>query len=319
MKALRIPKKEKFFLNVCHSDGIPTPEDISVHQLTSILQSATPSTYKVPMSITELRITKDKKKQDVLVCDVAINPAFFRKVELATQFRDFLMTIVFEALDAKYNVKLDADWVILKNRKCLGNLVSHRIQNRDARQVIDSYQNMSKADKTLLNENYRDDLEDKTKAKPKIQVITNGTTRCESNNNMQATNESEDNKQKPNENKNDRPNGSYGSSSNQNGIAKDAPPSKKPRSKAKIGAPEYTLFQRKCDENRTELVTEIHIPGTTDDQFTLDVNHERIHFSTALYELQAFLPYDIDNGTVAADWDAPRQVLTVTMVKAGAC
>lgn len=134
------------------------PEDISVHQLTAILQSTTPSTYKVPMSITELRVTKDKKNTDVTVCDVAINPAFFRKVELSTQFRDFLMTIVIEALDAKYNIKLDPDWVILKNRKCLGNLVSHRIQNRDVRQVIDSYQNISKDDKTILNENYRDDF-----------------------------------------------------------------------------------------------------------------------------------------------------------------
>lgn len=153
VKAYQQSNNEKCFINVCTSDGIPPPEDISPDQLTDILSSDTPSNYKIPISITELRLTPDKAGNQAVVCDVAINPQLFTKVEALVIFRDFLITIVFEALDRKYNVQINRDtWIILKNRKCMGTLVTHRVENRDVKKVYESYQNPSKEHKTLLNE-----------------------------------------------------------------------------------------------------------------------------------------------------------------------
>lgn len=153
MKAHKQTSNEKCFVNICQSDAIPAPEDISIEQLTEILASETPSTYKVPMSITELRLTPDKAGKEAVVCDVAIHPAFFRKIEAMNVFRDFLITIVFEALDTKYNMQINREsWIILKNRKCIGNLIKHRIQNRDAKAVYESYQNPTKEHQTLIRE-----------------------------------------------------------------------------------------------------------------------------------------------------------------------
>lgn len=174
VKAQRVPNNEKCFINICISDGIPSPEDITAEQLTEILASETPSTYKIPMSITELRLTPDKSGNDAVVCDVAIHPDFFRKIESVNIFRDFLITIIFEALDTKYNVQINRDtWIILKNRKSMGTLVKHRVQNRDVKKVYESYQNPTKEHKTLLNELKSDET-----PQPKKNLITelNSTT-----------------------------------------------------------------------------------------------------------------------------------------------
>lgn len=149
----RQENNEKCFINICTSDAIPLAEDITADQLTEILSSETPSTYKIPMSITELRITPDKSGQNSIVCDVAIHSKFFQKINLVTIFRDFLMTIIFEALNTKYNLKVNQEsWLILKNRKCMGSLISHRIQNRDVKNVYKTYQNPNADHKQMINE-----------------------------------------------------------------------------------------------------------------------------------------------------------------------
>lgn len=152
VKAYRVTNNEKIFINICTSDGIPAPEDISADQLTEILLSETPSNYKIPMSITELRLIPDKSGKDAVACDVAVHPNYFRKIDALRVFREFLITIVFEALDTKYNVQVNRDtWIVLKNRKCMGTLVKHRVQNRDVQKVYESYQNPTKEHKTLIN------------------------------------------------------------------------------------------------------------------------------------------------------------------------
>lgn len=105
------------------------------------------------MSITEIRVTPDKSGQNSIVCDVAIHPTFYHKINAVNIFRDFLMTIIFEALDTKYNLKANREsWLILKNRKCMGSLVSHRIQNRDVKTVYESYQSPTNEHKQIIQE-----------------------------------------------------------------------------------------------------------------------------------------------------------------------
>lgn len=147
LKTFKLLANEKFFINICQSDGIPPPENIDRAQLLEICESEMESSYRVPMSISELRTINEQT-----VCDVAINPLFFEKIRVEELFRDFLITIIFEAMDTKYNVQLDvATKIILKNRTHWGTLVKHRIQKRDVKRVYESYQNQSSDTKALID------------------------------------------------------------------------------------------------------------------------------------------------------------------------
>lgn len=148
LKTFKLLANEKVFINICQSDGIPPPENIDRAQLLEICESEMESSYRIPMSISELR-TIEKHT----VCDVAINPLFFEKIKVEELFRDFLITIIFEAMDTKYNVQLDvATKIILKNRTHWGTLVQHRIQKRDVKRVYESYQNQTGQTKALIDE-----------------------------------------------------------------------------------------------------------------------------------------------------------------------
>lgn len=152
IKTFKLVDDEKLFINICQSDGIPPPENITTDQLTTIL-NADNSTYKVPMSITEIRQAKDKSNKLARVCDIAINPRFYEKIERIELFREFFYTIIVEAMETKYNIKVDqSKWIVLNNRKVFGSLITHRVQNRDVRKVLESYQNPSDEDKKLIRE-----------------------------------------------------------------------------------------------------------------------------------------------------------------------
>lgn len=58
----RDDQKKKVFINVCTSDAIPAPEDISDRELITILESDAPSDFRVPMSIGQPHQEKDKCK-----------------------------------------------------------------------------------------------------------------------------------------------------------------------------------------------------------------------------------------------------------------
>ncbi|KAG4066875.1 hypothetical protein HA402_012942 [Bradysia odoriphaga] len=168
IKTYKLIDDEKLFINICQSDGIPPPENITTEQLASIL-STDSNTYKVPMSITEIRQTKDKSNNLASVCDIAINPRFYETIERIELFREFFYTIIVEAMETKYNIKVDqSKWVVLKNRKFVGSLISHRVQNRDVKTVLESYKQPTSADKKLLDE---------LSGKPKSNLIVElGTT-----------------------------------------------------------------------------------------------------------------------------------------------
>jgi len=152
IKTLKLIDNEKLFINVCQSDGIPPPENITTDQLRVIL-STDNTTYKVPMSITEIRQTKDKSNNLARVCDIAINPRFYKVIDRIELFREFFYTIIVEAMETKYNIKVDqTKWIVLKNRQFVGSLVTHKVQNRDVRKVLESYQNPNDEDKRLLEE-----------------------------------------------------------------------------------------------------------------------------------------------------------------------
>ncbi|TDG49447.1 hypothetical protein AWZ03_004130 [Drosophila navojoa] len=132
VKSFKINSNEKFFINVCQAPEVPGPKDISDGELISILESTTPGSFRVPMSISEIRHTKDRSNNSVEVCDIAINPKFLTKIKKSQLFNNFFLQIVAEALSEKYNVQITMDkTIILSNRKFIGTLVAHRVRNED--------------------------------------------------------------------------------------------------------------------------------------------------------------------------------------------
>ncbi|KAL9925481.1 PIH1 domain containing 1 isoform 1-T2 [Glossina fuscipes fuscipes] len=147
IKTFKINTNEKYFINVCQTEEIPAPEDVTEDQLTAILNSDEPSSFRIPMSISEPRITKDKSDKPADAIDIAVNPKFFSKIEKSLLFRDFFLALIAEALNDKYNVQIKVDKaIILNNRKFIGTLVTHRVRNNDIKTVLSSYQNPSDGD-----------------------------------------------------------------------------------------------------------------------------------------------------------------------------
>lgn len=284
MKAYQQSNNEKCFINVCVSDGIPPPEDISPDQLTDILSSETPSNYKIPISITELRLTPDKSGNQAVVCDVAINPQLFAKVEALVIFRDFLITIVFEALDRKYAVKINRDtWIILKNRKCMGTLVTHRVENRDVKNVYESYHNPTKEHKTMLN-----------KMKSDAATVTNGVG--ENQQKCLITEVDTDTSKSLGKGK---------------GFSKTPSSTAAPSNTNKIRKPDYRLFKSKQIDTATATVVEFHLPDViAPDEINLDLNCDRIVLECrrAGYSFDSFFPFNVDANAARVEFNIVNHV-----------
>uniref|UniRef100_A0A182UEA4 PIH1 domain-containing protein n=1 Tax=Anopheles melas TaxID=34690 RepID=A0A182UEA4_9DIPT len=153
VKAFKKGTEEKFFINLCQTDGIPPPRDITEDELIRILNDGEPNAFRIPMSITQPRPALDKSNQGCQVCDIAINTKFYAKIESGGLLREFLISVLFDGVENKYNVALDeSNFRILKNKKFIDKLIPHNIQNRDVRQVIESYPHQSDADRALLTE-----------------------------------------------------------------------------------------------------------------------------------------------------------------------
>lgn len=152
---------QKFFLNICHTESIPSPKDISENELNRILESDEPSNYRVPMSVGEVRIEKDKKSDEAKVCDVAINPQFFKKIQESSLFKNFFLTIVFEGIKNKHGIVCTDNKIILVNKKAFGTLQVHRIQQREIEEKM-------KGETTMREELMGEDKQNK----PLIETIS---------------------------------------------------------------------------------------------------------------------------------------------------
>lgn len=124
---------EKIFLNICTSDKIPAPEDISDTKLIEILSEENPQ-FAVPMSIGSERLESDKGGTPCITYDIAINTVYFEKCQKNKSFLLFTISVVMDGVSNKFNKYLQTEnYVILKNRKVMGKLQQHRIENREPR------------------------------------------------------------------------------------------------------------------------------------------------------------------------------------------
>lgn len=138
VKAFKKGTKKKFFINICHTEDIPAPKDITENELHKLLENQNATDFKVPLSVTKPREGRDKNGNSVDVSDVAVNSEFFhKKIKHGDGlFYHFLITLIFESIEQKYQIEIDTEsFILLKNRLCIDKLVDHQIYNRDVKSV----------------------------------------------------------------------------------------------------------------------------------------------------------------------------------------
>uniref|UniRef100_A0A672ZYI3 PIH1 domain-containing protein 1 n=1 Tax=Sphaeramia orbicularis TaxID=375764 RepID=A0A672ZYI3_9TELE len=136
VKTLSEPDKQKVFVNVCQSNAVPAPPQLSREELVELLQSDDPSGYRVPMSLGEPHTETDNSSQGCTAYDVVINQEFFQTCQKDPLFQQFIILVSVEGLENKYNLELSRDWKVLKNRKFLGSLSEQNIRTK-SRPVIE--------------------------------------------------------------------------------------------------------------------------------------------------------------------------------------
>ncbi|MEE6482833.1 hypothetical protein FKM82_013356 [Ascaphus truei] len=102
----RTSENTKIFINICKSDHIPAPPDLSEQELVSILESDDPSGYRVPMSLGEPHAEIDNGGSGCTAYDIVINNSFFDKIKSNELFREFFVTVAMEGLENKYEMDL---------------------------------------------------------------------------------------------------------------------------------------------------------------------------------------------------------------------
>ncbi|XP_029364352.1 PIH1 domain-containing protein 1 [Echeneis naucrates] len=139
VKTVSEPNKQKIFINICQSNSVPSPPELSRDELVELLQSEDPSGYRVPMSLGEPHTEVDNSSQGCTAYDVVINQDFFQRCQKDPLFQQFVILVSLEGLENKYNLELSRDWKVLKNRKFLGSVSEQNIRTK-SRPVIQELQ-----------------------------------------------------------------------------------------------------------------------------------------------------------------------------------
>lgn len=111
----------KVFVNLCTSDAVPPPDDVTDQELIEVLESEDPSKFRIPLSIGEAHEETDKSGKPCTAYDVVVNPTFLEKSKYNSVFHNVLIVATLESLELKYSLELDKNgWTVLKNKLYLG-------------------------------------------------------------------------------------------------------------------------------------------------------------------------------------------------------
>ncbi|KAH9525176.1 PIH1 domain-containing protein 1 [Bulinus truncatus] len=128
---------EKVFINICYSENVPEPKDLTDDELLKVLESEDPTKFRIPMSIGEPHAELDKSGEGCTAYDVVVNPNFLAKIKNNELFKTFFLTIMCEGIESKYDVLLKRDWIFLKNRKSIGKLIEQHIRTKSTPLIVD--------------------------------------------------------------------------------------------------------------------------------------------------------------------------------------
>lgn len=128
---------QKIFINVCHSDKVPEPRDITDEELLKLLDSEDPFSFRVPMSLGEPHAEIDKSGNGCTVYDIVVNTKFLDKMKDSEVFKAFFLTVSMEGIEDKFKTNIDRKWIILKNRKSIGALQEHNVRKESKPIIMD--------------------------------------------------------------------------------------------------------------------------------------------------------------------------------------
>lgn len=168
IKTREIDTNQKVFINVCKTDAIPSPKDVSEEEINTMLESDVLNDrlrdFKVPMSIGSVRTEQDHNNEPAKVCDVAVNTGFFDMLQHKPALKKFFYCILFEGLRNKHKLFCTDDGIVLKNKKAFGNLQTHVIRKSVIEQKIER-------EKSAIEVLQGQEVQEK----PKIEVLDGGT------------------------------------------------------------------------------------------------------------------------------------------------
>ncbi|XP_003465565.1 PIH1 domain-containing protein 1 isoform X2 [Cavia porcellus] len=119
----------KVFINICHSPSIPPPADLTEDELLQMLEEDQAG-FRIPMSLGEPHAELDAKGQGCTAYDVAVNSDFYRRMLNSDFLRELVITIAREGLEDKYNLQLNPEWRMMKNRTFLGSISQQNIRSK---------------------------------------------------------------------------------------------------------------------------------------------------------------------------------------------
>lgn len=267
----------KIFVNFCKINEIPPARPVTEDQLQKIIAEEDYATdFKIPMSLGEPRDEKDKAGAPCHCADVAVNAAWYEDTMQGNlTFTTFLVHVAMEGLCEKYGdvVNLDRqNWAILKNKKYMGAVQRHRIQQRaSGRKIKEMPSRDEKA--PLIRE-----------------VDPEAVTRS-------ATSEF------------------ASSAAVVRPLAPQAPPATTLRKPEQT--PKFKMTKEpKESDNPDFLVAEVEVPGVRSArEMLVEVGEDRIIVEARKcgHLLDVFVPFNIDQDVVGAEFHRDKQVLTLTM------
>ncbi|KAL3113689.1 hypothetical protein niasHT_016779 [Heterodera trifolii] len=129
------PSTSKFFINLAHCTELPPPHrhaELDEDKVAQMVEED-PDAFRIPICVGELdRSAEDRSGEAVAKVDVLVNSEFFHKrISQSEFFRQLTLRIVCQAIEIKHSLRVDiAKQVILRNKKCIGELCAQRIRKR---------------------------------------------------------------------------------------------------------------------------------------------------------------------------------------------
>lgn len=146
---------KKLFVNVCTSDMVLKPKDLSEEEVRAIFLAEDPTKFRVPMGIGELHKEQDKEGKEVDCYDIVIHPDFLVKCENISFFKEFFVMLVFDGLESKYELELNREYRLLKNRKSIGTLSMQNVRSKSKPVIMEMNPSMVQMEKEFLEEEKR--------------------------------------------------------------------------------------------------------------------------------------------------------------------
>ena len=123
----------KVFVNLCTTDLIPDPPEVSEEELVEILSTEEAPDFRMPMSIGEPHTEVDNAGKACTVIDVAISISFFNKLQKSHErpvLHSFFCTAMLEGIQEKYKLTLENEVKVLKHKKSIGSIQEQLIRTR---------------------------------------------------------------------------------------------------------------------------------------------------------------------------------------------